>query len=219
MARRYRSGLSLRTLLLAAEQRGVKTWQGETAELAEEPAGVASGTFKTGRYSSDLIGSLQPHYRKEVTDPKLIELQDEIAVARAYIREIMRSGESGKRWADVEMVFWEMDAAIKDGDSGSLRVAMERMHKIVCQGRQDWAHRDEIMKRFEGLRRLVVSEHKHRIDAGLAVTHEQLAATLAAYVAIVRRNVDATQLRAIGRELGDLIRDAERGSDELPETH
>lgn len=182
----------------------------------KHPSGVAHGMFKHGKYSQDLIANLQTHYHKELTDPKLIELQDEIAAARAYIKEIMRSGESGKRWADVEMAFREMDAAIKAGDSGSWRVAMERMDKIVRRGKNDWAHRDEIMRCFEGVRRLVDSEHRHRIDSRLAVTHEQMAVTLAAYVDIVRRNVDADQLRTINDELGELVRSATRGPDGDP---
>lgn len=210
---------------------GAKTRKGEPCQQPAMPngrcrlhggkslRGVASGTFKSGRYSQDLLTNLQPHYYEELTDPKLVELQDEIAAARAYIKEIMRLGESGKRWSDVETAFWEMDAAIKEGSSGDLRVAMERMLKIVRQGKNDWAHRDEIMRRFEGVRRLVDSERKHRIDSRLAVTHEQMATTLAAYVDIVRRHVDCSQLRSISADLEALIRDAERGPDELTETN
>lgn len=177
------------------------------------PFGVSHPNFRHGKYSKDLVGSLQSRYHEEVTDPKLIELKDEIALSRAYIKDVLRSGESGWRWSDVESAFWALDGALRGSDPGELRIAMDRMHKIVRQGKQDWSHRLEIMRRFEALRRLVDSEHKHRIDNRLAINHEQMAATLAAYVDIVRRHVDVGQLRAINEELGELVREV---SDESP---
>jgi hypothetical protein len=166
--------------------------------------GVASGTFKHGKYSKDLVANLQEGYQEELQDPKLTELRNEIAVARSYIREIMREGESGKRWSDVEAAFWELNTAIDEGDPGGLRVSLERLHRIIRQGRRDWAHRSEIMQRVEALRRLTDSEHKHIIDSRMAVTHEQLAATLAAYVDIVAGVVNQEQLREINGRIAEL---------------
>jgi hypothetical protein len=177
---------------------------------------VASPTFKTGKYSKDLIANLQESYRQELIDPKLVELRDEIAVSRTYIREIMRSGESGKRWSDIEGAFWELDGCVRAGDVPGIRVAMEKMFEIIRARRRDWAHRSEIMQRFEAVRRLVVSEHKHRIDNRMAISQEEMVATVAAYVNIVSRHVNVEQLRAIDRDIGDLCRSVQRGPGDAP---
>ncbi len=164
-----------------------------------------------------MIANLQASYREELIDPNLVELRDEIAVARTYIREIMRSGESGKRWSDIEAAFWGLDGYIRAGDISGIRVGMEKMLEIVRAGRRDWGHRSEIMQRFEAVRRLVdSSEHKHRIDNRMAVSQEQMAATLAAYVNIVSNHVNQEQLRAINEDIGGLLRSVQRGPNNTP---
>lgn len=180
------------------------------------PSGVAHGRFEHGRYSNDLAGSLQEDYKTELKDPKLTALRDEIALARSYISEILRTGESGKSWRDVQNAFWELDEAIRGGDTDGVRQAMRRLHGIVKEGRHDWKNRSEIMQRTEQVRKLVDSEHKHLIDSRLALTQEQMATTLAAYVDVVRKEVTGDQLVRINRGLTELVHGLSQGAGGTP---
>ncbi len=168
--------------------------------------GIASGTFKTGRYSKDLLGHLSESYHEELRDGDLVALIEEIALARAYLRDILKSGESSTAWSDAAAAVRELDDAIVEGRSDDLMPALRRLRGVMRSGRNDWRHRDEMMSRLEGIRKLVDSEHKHRIDNRLAVTHEQMVATLTAVVHIVSRHVGKDQLYAIDNEIGALIR-------------
>lgn len=169
------------------------------------PKGLASANTKHGRYSADLLTNLKGSYMEELEDQRLTELRDEIAMSRAYVREIMRMGESGKRWQEVDDAVTKLGESIRIGNAAGIELAMEEVQVILREGLNDWAHRDEIMRRFEMIRRLAASEHKHRTDNGLAVSHEQMVTTIAAFVDIVDRHVDRDQLQAINSEVEKLI--------------
>jgi hypothetical protein len=169
------------------------------------PKGLASANTKHGRYSADLLTNLKGSYREELEDQWLTELRDEIALTRTYLREILRMGGSGKGWQEVDYAVAALDKVIRNGNASGIEPAMEKLQGIIGQGRDDWAHRNEIVRRIEVIRRLAACEHKHRIDNRLAVSYEQMVTTISAFVDIVDRHVDADQLHAITSEVDKLI--------------
>ena len=62
--------------------------RGRTVCLAHggrTPRGIASPSFKTGKYSRSLPGHLVADYERTLTDPKLLSVRDDIALMDALI--------------------------------------------------------------------------------------------------------------------------------------
>lgn len=59
------------------------------AHGGKTPRGVASPHFKTGRYSRSLPGHLLAAYEEALRDPRLLSLQDELALTDAMICELL----------------------------------------------------------------------------------------------------------------------------------
>jgi hypothetical protein len=168
--------------------------------------GVEHPNFQHGRYAKDLLPSLQQDYCRTLADPRILALKDEISLLSARVHEVLRTGESGQRWRDVKAAWNAADMALQEGDVSKLNRAMGELGGIIHAGLHDWNHWTEIGQLLERLRRLKTSEHRHRVDARLAITQEQLSAEIAAVLDILRRNIkDRDTLHAINEELRRLV--------------
>jgi hypothetical protein len=168
--------------------------------------GVAHPNFKTGRFARDLLVNLQEDFRETINDPRLLELQEEIALLTARVQLLLRKGESGKRWTQVREGLDALDEALNEGDALKLKRAQKGLRETVRGGLHDWAHWAEISAHVEQIRRLKASEHKHRIDTRMAITTEQLAAETAAVLHVISENVkDKETLRNITEGLREVI--------------
>ncbi len=170
------------------------------------PRGVAHPNFRHGRRSKDLVANLQERYEEALADGKLLDLTDEIALSDAYLAEVLKSGESGKRWKDVDKALAALEAATRSGDAAAVASKLRAMRKVVQGGIGDWAHRDEVMRRLDQRRRLVESENRRRSDSRFALTHEEMLATVAALVDIMTTKIkDRALLRLIMDDIDGVI--------------
>src|SRR5687768_8325822 len=89
--------------------------------------GIASPTFKTGRYSKHLPTRLAARYAEALNDPQLLELRDEIALVGTRQSELLSHLDSGlalQRWKDAQAAHSDMLAAIRNKDSAAMQVAI-----------------------------------------------------------------------------------------------
>ncbi len=177
------------------------------------PRGVAHPNFRHGRRSKDLVANLQERYEEALSDGKILDLTDEIALSDAYLAEVLRSGESGKRWKDVKKALAALEETMRSSDTSAVASKLRAMRKVVEAGVEDWAHRDEVMKRLDQRRRLVESENKRRADSRFALTHQEMLATVAAVVDIMANRIkDRALLRLVMDDIDGVIRRIEGGS-------
>ncbi|MSQ94258.1 MAG: hypothetical protein EXR98_06840 [Gemmataceae bacterium] len=84
------------------------------------PSGIASASFKTGRYSKDLPPPIAGRYQQALENREdLLKLYDEIALLDTRIAELCQNLESGERgtvWEDIQLTLMDLDAAKQAGE-------------------------------------------------------------------------------------------------------
>jgi hypothetical protein len=155
--------------------------------------GIASATFKHGRYSKHLPSRLAGRYAEALADPQLLELRDEIALIGTRQSELLThlaSGNSLQRWQEAKSAYEEVEEAIAAQDALALRMALNALANALHARLSDYAGWREIMETTELRRRLVESENRRLVQMQQTLTVEQTMALLAAVTDIIRRKVD-----------------------------
>jgi len=164
--------------------------------------GVASPSFRTGRYSKSLPDRLAGRYTEALSDSKLLELRDEVALTDARLNELLRHLDGGKSAQDA---YAELMRAIDSGDSERLRHAAKEMGCAIRAGLGDHTTWRDVGEMVDQRRRLVESEHKRLVAMQQMITSEQAMVLLAVITNTVRKHVtDPTALAAISAEFNQL---------------
>ena len=171
--------------------------------------GIASATFKTGRYSKHLPTRMAARYRDAQRDTELLVLRDDVALLDARLADVLGrvdSGESGRAWSGLKTAYDAMLDANRAGDTGAMRAALLEVGDLIRDGAADWAAWAEVRSLLQDRRRLVESERKRLVDTQQMITTERAMVLLGAVVDTVRRHVtDRAALVAISTELGALV--------------
>lgn len=170
--------------------------------------GIASATFKSGRYSKDLPTRLAARYNEALADPKLLELRDEIALVGTRQSELLTHLDTGlslQHWKDAQAAHSEVMAAIRAKDSVALQIALHALSQALDAGMGDYRVWEEIVEMTEQRRKLVESQWKYQIAAQQTITAEKALVLLAAVVDVIRRHVvDKEILALISNEIRSL---------------
>lgn len=141
------------------------------------PGGIGSPNWKHGRYSRYVPTGLRERYEAEASDPELLALNDEIALARSRLSSLLEKiGEmpdSGSTWRELRKSFNRFEAAQKTAqrlsegperdrklDEASKALGQTRM--IIKRGVAEWAAWNEVLSITEQVRKLSDSEQKRR---------------------------------------------------------
>lgn len=162
----------------------------------KNPRGIASATFKHGGSSKYMLPvRMREHYSNALSDPKLLELKDEIAVVHARAQDLVSrvdSGESGHLWRLLQKAYADLTNA-KDGEEQL--AAITEIGKLITRGSSDYAAWAETMKEIDRKQRLVESERKRAVELNLMVALDQIKPYLFDTVDFIRRNItDREQL-------------------------
>lgn len=171
--------------------------------------GVASPTFKTGRFSKFLPTRLLDTYQDSLDDPKLWELSEKAALLNARLAELLRrldTGESGATWAALRVAWGEMKQAINTVDAAAMMRLLAVIDSLIEVGNRDRAAWDEISGLINLFKGLSESERKHLDHMDRVMTAEQVMIMIAAITDVIRQNVsDKKQLSAISAGITRLI--------------
>lgn len=171
--------------------------------------GVASPTFKTGRYSKHLPTRLAARYAEALADPELMALRDEIALVGTRQTELLDRLDSGltlERWRAAQMAHGDMLAAIRNQDSRAMQAAIAALGEALAGGVGDYAVWEEVVTLAEQRRKLVESEQKRLAVAQQMITSEQGMVLVARLIGSVRKHVtDPIVLAAIATELTAIV--------------
>ena len=171
--------------------------------------GLASPTFKHGRYSRVLPARLAARYDEATTDPALLELRADVALLDARLSDVLGrvdTGESGALWTTLQNHRRDVLAAKRAGDSVAQAVALNALLETVGQGHADYRAWAEIGALLEQRRKLVESERKRLIEAQQTLTVEKAMLLIGAISGIIKAHVhDRAILAAIGRDIEGLV--------------
>jgi hypothetical protein len=182
--------------------------------------GIASATFKTGRYSKYIPARLVERYEEAISDTELLALRDDIGLLDTRIGQVVAAldtGESKETWvalmASVSALEEQWQHCLDDGEPPEeMERTVEAIGRYVRQGLSEgyvWAEIRGLLKERSAL---VASEQKRLVDMQQYVTSEQAMTFVGAVMASVRRHVSDTRaLAGISADLNRLaLRDGGR---------
>ncbi len=171
--------------------------------------GVASPSFKHGRYAKGMDYDLAQRYEQARTDPDLLSLVDEIAVLDLRLTDIVGDVEGSQlamTWEGLKKTKGRMLAARASEDKAALVYYMNELMDQIEDGGAILAKFYEVSALFEQRRKLVDTERKHREASKLNATIEEQMYLVARLAGIIKKYVtDQKQLQSISDELIELI--------------
>ena len=172
-------------------------------------AGMASPTFRSGKYSRYLPARMAARYEEAASDPALLELRSDIALVDARLADLISrvdTGESGALWAQLQQARIDLMAYRRAGDTVKIAEALNLLLELVGQGHADYRAWAEVGGVLEQRRRLVESERKRLVEMQQTLTVEKAMLLIGAIGGIIKAHVhDRAILSAIGRDLEGLL--------------
>lgn len=155
-------------------------------------AGIASPTFKDGRYSRFLPARLGPRYQEARSDGELLALREDIALTDARLADLLSrvdTGESGAIWAALNAARLELIACKLGGDLKGQMSALNLIMELISQGHTDYRAWGEVAAVLDQRRRLVESERKRLVEMQQMISSERMMVLLGAVVGVIQEHV------------------------------
>lgn len=172
--------------------------------------GIASPTFKTGRYSKYLPNRLLERYREALDDPELLALKDDIGLLDTRIGQVVAAldtGESRESWLVLSEAWSQLDQEMAMLlDEGEVPETMERTVASLGQTIRNGLSEGYVWSEVRGLLKerqaLVAGEQKRLVEMEQYVTATQAMGFVASVMASVKRHVhDRDALAAVAADL------------------
>lgn len=175
------------------------------------PRGIASPQFIHGKYSSVLKGALAENFQNSAADPELLSLRGDIALADARLFELVKetqdADDGSASWKECNAIVRQIDAikktpGITPAEIGAQTVPlMDKLWATIKSGARLERKWETIGKQKLLRMRLIESERKRMIEAGLMVAIGEARTLVAALAHVVRENVhDPRTLNIISEE-------------------
>jgi len=148
-----------------------------TTHGAKSLKGAASPTFEHGRYSKYVPKALAGRIEEALTDPELLNLSDDIAVANARVTMLLEElhGAGGiESWDRLGDLYALLVSAMRTGDVATITENLNSMGEIIQDARADHRTWGRIQGAQDHKIRIVNSEHKRRIDMEMLLGRDEL---------------------------------------------
>lgn len=169
--------------------------------------GVASRTFRDGRYSKYLPAQLLARYHESQEDAELLVLEEEIALLDARIADLLLrvdSGESGSMWRRLGAAWSEVEGTAPG--SADRLVALAQLGDLIEGGASDYAAWAEVGDLIQQRRRLVESERRRLVEAQQTITAQQAMVLVSQLSQAVLAHVGDPHVRAaIAADIARLV--------------
>lgn len=167
----------------------------------KSPKGVASPSFKHGRFSDDIPKRLRGHYEDALSDPELIAQREHLAVLVSFIREklaAMGEASSAELWKAARSHFKDLQAAMKAQDKDEIRNALFMLGQTLENGYGVEQKETQVRALIQESASLSLAEIKRLDKMGQFITAQQGNALLKLLITTVRDHVrDPKTLAAI----------------------
>lgn len=171
--------------------------------------GVASPSYKHGKYSTYMPERLRERYQEAIADPALLELDHEIALVDSRLADLLQrvdTGEAGKLWKEARKANDDIQRALNTDDYGGMLDASKDLERLIGTALMDYDAWGEIHGILDQRRKLVESQRKRLIENQQILTTDQVMVFVTAVLDSVKRNVpDKSQLNAISMDITRLI--------------
>ncbi len=177
-----------------------------------QPMGVASATFKTGKFSASLPERLAYNYEQALTNPDLVSLRDELAfIDMHYVELVTRmrdGGDSLKTWK----LLRETSTRYRQTKKIEAKAEyLEMMLDLIDKGGGQAAIWGDIYAAMSLRKRLVDTEFRRTVQYGHMINVEQLMALMGRLVSTIKTYVDKDQLARLTGELRGLVHQGDNG--------
>lgn len=150
-------------------------------------------------------------YEEAMTDPDLLNLNDEISIITARINDLLErfeSGESGMLWRKLRAAAKELVTARNTGDADGLAYWLNELLTLIDKGATEAARFAEIEHLLQQRRKLVDSERKRRVEMQNFITPDQVMLLAQALGRLVAQHVpDGEPRRSIIAGMQQLLSD------------
>jgi hypothetical protein len=186
----------------------------------KSPGGVASKTFKHGRYSKYIPDNLQEILQEIRNDRHLLGMREDIALLHARLCRLLETGESADLWQDAKTAFDEFRTVFNAGEQKAVQTSMTKLDKIFQRSLNDVGTWQEIYEVLDQIQKLRTAEHRRMVDLKVMVPLNEVQTLLTRLTLAVKRHVtDVETLRRISAEICSITgKDETDGSWDNPHT-
>ena len=156
------------------------------------PSGMASASFKHGKYSKVLPRRMSEAYEASQRDETLLALTHEINLVDARLADLLGrvdSGESGTVWRQLVIANAELNRARASQDQDRVVAAIREVQGLISRGSHDSAAWVEVERIIQQRRRLVESERKRAVELGTIMTSAQAMLAFHRLFVVIRANI------------------------------
>jgi hypothetical protein len=168
------------------------------------PRGLSSPNFKTGRYSKDIPANLSASYRTALSDPALLNFDEDVALLQSMVLDALRradTSESAAAWKAAKSMFLAMIDAMTEGDLDGTLKAREALRLILVENVAKYAARDEAIDLILKKSKLANDERKRRIEQQQMIAVERVMILLTAVIAGLKESVGKYTDRDTGNQI------------------
>jgi hypothetical protein len=156
------------------------------------PRGKDNNFYVHGRYSSVVPERMQDDILRLLGDVDLLELNDELALLKARVRDVITRvelGESGKTWKALRAQMRAHDKAMRAGDVDQQAEALYEIRKLVLDGSRDWDAWEDVRSVVRDVTKVAESQRRRVLEQHHMITVDAAYAMLDSLVDAVRRSV------------------------------
>lgn len=157
-----------------------------------QPKGVASPQFVSGRYSKYLPTRLLDRYHEAESDTELLSLRSEIALVDSRLSDLLSkvdTGEAKKLWEQAKELNRDIQADMLNEDYGHLMMHCKSLDELIGEGLTDYTAWSELYYILDQRRRLAESERKRLIENEQTVRADKALTLAMALLQAVKENV------------------------------
>jgi len=154
--------------------------------------GAAAPSFKHGRYSKYIPKNLEARYANALSDPQLLELNDEIALLDARLTQLLERievGESHSLWLEAQRAIMQLQAGVRSQNRNKIEQALIRLDQLVKSGLNEYRAWHEVESIIQQRARLVESQRRRAIELEVMIQIPEVLAYMAALSLAVRKRV------------------------------
>lgn len=172
-------------------------------------SGIASPSYKTGRYSKYMPAGIRDRYVEFLNDPTLTQLRPEIALVAQQLEEKfarLDNGESLTLWTRSKQLLTDYRNALEERSFGydpspSPDAILDQLGALLTAGERSLNIFAEIQPILEQHRKLVETENKRVASLNQSLSPEQAMAFVRSLGDSIKRHVtDPVALRAISED-------------------
>jgi hypothetical protein len=186
----------------------------------KSPAGIASPSWKSGRFSRYMPKGLLAKYEEYLADDNLMEMHDHVALLDARNAELLQTIERGgsadnDTWVAVKRLVARLNVAVANGDTADAARIAQQLSDLAADGAAVASAWAELRQNMRVGRQVRETELRRMVNSQQTISAKDFMFLVAALAASVHAHVkDDTTLRAIQRDIRRLVGEPDRDESE-----